>query len=970
MSQQSMGIAQPPMQRPQVPPQMARTPQFNAAKQVVMGGLPQIYEQLQELITLEAVDLVNSAKRQEAMDGDPGQNNMQVVEGNIKSNAQQGIMNALANMQRPQQPPQQPPMPQQAMGLPQLPANNMAMPRAAQGGIVGFDDGGNVEGNNFSRQEFMYGPLLKNLGVGPMYDFGGELNEDFMNRAKKRAAVEKYGPDAAMPVGSNQPIPMLMQKYGSERVMEFLEGQKRFNEIEGNVSPQAREQFEMEKANFMSRFSDMVEDIRQTQSGSLDISEEVGMGVEPMPPMPSNPPTPLNAIRRPQKLSGMAGGGIVAFNPGGFVEIDGKQVPVYQQQFRDFTEPSDQQKDFEDIVSWIQTYNVEPEISNAILRNPNSVAGDQIDTLKQILVGAGGRTLDEINRMVANFPSFNTGQNVNPRGERDFSRLEDSPEPQGLMALGQRRAGENEERRRANRSQPMTEEQLMIAQDPMGFSRARGLLEDLPEKPPLRRMELEEQKPRVDADFIRSYLTGNAAPDEEGIASSATSILPEEETDRPFGLKGIIGRLDRERRDIFGLPPEVGPPTTRQQALQEVKRTQGEVEQGLRDSMQAFDPLRLKYPQLREAEEKKRQPLADARDAAFARYQNIVKQERQAEELAEIQQAFAGAGIELPPELQAEMATSIDNSGESGVDGPYDVFGMLKETLGFDGGVDDEEVAREVIETSPEGGEATAGVVGEVDLTPPKSQADQIAEAGFTSNIQNKPQAGLAAFDPDARANTNENTSTSVVEISELVDSVGSGGTGVNYQAEMDRIIARDTNPIRTLAQYGMAFGKGKTPLEGMQLGSEMLNGIEKKLDADRRALMGLIEAQRISERDAKIARQRLAIQQDQVNAMREGDYARVLGSIFASNQRLALSAGDLADIRSEISQNEQLTGTLRSRAEETLLRRALGEDFNKSSFFGRSEAEKMLADPAFQAQVDILVGQLEAQETKRIAGQ
>ena len=73
-----MGIAQPPMQRPQVPPQMARTPQFNAAKQVVMGGLPQIYEQLQELITLEAVDLVNSAKRQEAMDGDPGQNNMQV----------------------------------------------------------------------------------------------------------------------------------------------------------------------------------------------------------------------------------------------------------------------------------------------------------------------------------------------------------------------------------------------------------------------------------------------------------------------------------------------------------------------------------------------------------------------------------------------------------------------------------------------------------------------------------------------------------------------------------------------------------------------------------------------------------------------------------------------------------------------------------------------------------------------------
>ena len=124
------------------------------------------------------------------------------------------------------------------MGLPQLPANNMAVRAAAEGGIVGFDNGGNVEGNNFSRQEFMYGPLLKKLGVGPMYDFGGELNEDFMNRAKKRAAVEKYGPDAAMPVGSNQPIPMLMQKYGSERVMEFLEGQKELREESKFVAPE------------------------------------------------------------------------------------------------------------------------------------------------------------------------------------------------------------------------------------------------------------------------------------------------------------------------------------------------------------------------------------------------------------------------------------------------------------------------------------------------------------------------------------------------------------------------------------------------------------------------------------------------------------------------------------------------------------------------------------------------------------
>jgi len=214
----------------------------------------------------EATNIVNAAARERDMAMEQPQP-PQVV-GQLEQGLAERLMPGAQQMAQ-QMPPQ--PMPMQP-GVAGVPAPNMMM---AGGGIVSFADGGNVEGNNFSRQEFMYGPLLKNLGVGPMYDFGGELNEDFMNRAKKRAAVEKYGPDAAMPVGSNQPIPMLMQKYGSERVMEFLEGQKRFNEIEGNVSPQAREQFEMEKANFMSRFSDMVEDIRQTQSGSLDISEEV-----------------------------------------------------------------------------------------------------------------------------------------------------------------------------------------------------------------------------------------------------------------------------------------------------------------------------------------------------------------------------------------------------------------------------------------------------------------------------------------------------------------------------------------------------------------------------------------------------------------------------------------------------------------------------------------------------------------------
>ena len=180
----------PPMQTGRVPPQMARSPRFGAAKEIVMEGLPQLFEQL---VTLKAVELVDGANRQDAMEGDPGQDNAQVAETNIKDEAQQGIINALAGMQQPQQRQQmamqQPQQRQQmAMGLPQLPADNMAMPRAARGGIVGFAKGG--------------------------------MNDD-------RVKTKAYHPQPAIPVGnSNQPIPMLMQKYGGKKVLGYLEEKK------------------------------------------------------------------------------------------------------------------------------------------------------------------------------------------------------------------------------------------------------------------------------------------------------------------------------------------------------------------------------------------------------------------------------------------------------------------------------------------------------------------------------------------------------------------------------------------------------------------------------------------------------------------------------------------------------------------------------------------------------------------------
>ena len=140
-----MGIAQPGPQRPQgpqVPPNVARSPQFGAAKEIAMDGLPQLFKQLfDEQVTFQAMQLLEGAQREEAMNNAPSPDS-------IKGKNEQGLNALFASIgpgirQQGQQMAQQQP-PQQG-GLPTQPANNMAMPMAAQGGIVGYAPGGGVQ---------------------------------------------------------------------------------------------------------------------------------------------------------------------------------------------------------------------------------------------------------------------------------------------------------------------------------------------------------------------------------------------------------------------------------------------------------------------------------------------------------------------------------------------------------------------------------------------------------------------------------------------------------------------------------------------------------------------------------------------------------------------------------------------------------------------------------------------------------
>jgi len=87
--QQPMGIAQP---APQVPPHIAQSPQFGAAKAIAMEGLPQLFKQLfDEQVTFEAMELLAGADRQEAMDNAPPPNS-------IKAQNEQGLNAILASL--------------------------------------------------------------------------------------------------------------------------------------------------------------------------------------------------------------------------------------------------------------------------------------------------------------------------------------------------------------------------------------------------------------------------------------------------------------------------------------------------------------------------------------------------------------------------------------------------------------------------------------------------------------------------------------------------------------------------------------------------------------------------------------------------------------------------------------------------------------------------------------------------------
>ena len=179
--------------RPEIPAGIAQSPQFAAARSITQEGLPAAFKQLlEDEITFKAMELLDGSANEQAMGELPSPDSVRTqtreglmsMLGSIGSGIQQqGSQMAQAQQQGPQMA-----MAQQSGGLPSQPTSNMAG-QFAGGGIVGFAKGGMPQGN----------------------------------KPKRRS----YRPQSAIPVGNpNQPIPMLMQKYGGEKVLGYLAEKK------------------------------------------------------------------------------------------------------------------------------------------------------------------------------------------------------------------------------------------------------------------------------------------------------------------------------------------------------------------------------------------------------------------------------------------------------------------------------------------------------------------------------------------------------------------------------------------------------------------------------------------------------------------------------------------------------------------------------------------------------------------------
>ena len=289
--------------------------------------LTQISESSPEFALAIAVENLKkdlmASERQENMDNRPTE-----VPPDVIGRNEQELMNMLSGA--PQQPQPQPQLQQQEQGLPQIPANNMAMPMAAQGGIVGYANGGDVEEGWVGR----LGQQLGDLGRGgvDLWKDASQWQLDHLQKLGRGIAGIGQGVGEEWRRVNEQPEIEAMKSLGQFAGEYFGDMRDRYKEWEGerntpdNVGKTAQGYADAtagidsallpETETFLEAIEILENPESTDEQKAFARMQLEGLKDAPMRAEMLQQVDKIRAARR-----GMAGGGIVSLAPGGLVEV-------------------------------------------------------------------------------------------------------------------------------------------------------------------------------------------------------------------------------------------------------------------------------------------------------------------------------------------------------------------------------------------------------------------------------------------------------------------------------------------------------------------------------------------------------------------------------------------------------------------------------------------------------------------------
>ena len=903
-------MAQQNNMRPQIPAGIARSPQFAAARSITQEGLPDMLKQLlEDEITFKAMDLLEGSASEQDMDTPVNPNS-------IRTTNREGLMDMLGSIGPGiRQQGQQMAMAQGQGGLPSQPTSNMTE-QFASGGIIGFAKGG--------------------------------MKDD-------RVKTKAYRPQPVIPVGnSNQPIPMLMQKYGGKKVLGYLEEKKALDAKARAIAEAGSAAGSMQVQdlrNMKEIFSEKYRDI---------ISESMGM----------------------------AGGGIVSFQDGGRIKRFEERVVIADEQVRAYL--ASLGKDIADFTAQ-QIAAIKETMSNTNLGASSEaraaraaqiadVANMPLDMLDSPVARSQNDIMSQVGRGAMGAIADAVPNTALSQGQIDAREAQ----------LESGRGGIGAALSRGN-SGPSVTDQLLAAER----RREEANLTDADIR------QRDKYNPAAYRQRVREAEMGKRDP---SYGPQEAPVPPKEGGGLMNALRNTYGSLGRDMN-----PPAVskfqqelidaGNANVNDQLLAADQRGGG-IASNLSPSMfeRVLPGLRGLYTdEMRAADEAAENTtlaegmgqLREDVGGVMPNFGNIMQ--RASENVGDFVDESGLAGLDYEGFARGVLprATGVATDVASGEIAPslgrY-LGGFANDLVTGPGRLTDKILNAEFFDEMQEGyyGETPGTrspaevetVASIVNNAPPVETLNAPVTATNRAQLLPSDQAEVTAANlvnaengmPAIDSFDSEVTTTDVGtgDSAELGTFLADSATGnistasAGYQAQLDAVIARQNNPLEAISTFLRAVGEGETVSEGMQIAGKALDSLRRSNDAEQIALLKLLETGRISEQDFQLKRLQIQNEQDQIEAFEsrsEFTYRASIASTLARTQSALMD--QFNKTFEKIQDTDAMTAQFTSQAENFVL---AGMD-NKTP--SKRQLKNLRNQPEFIAAVTTKTGQLIDAATK-----